>query len=181
MTDIPLPEPGDTSWSDWGGEQEDLSDVVRAATKNAVPNTLVRRDEFAAAEFVIVGVNEQPSAPSHATRRDYVDTKAARRLTQKAIPAAYTLVASDAVDTVLHSTAGTAITITLPDDTVAIATEVAIPWRQYDAGQITFAAGAGVNPLQSRGGALKSAGQYAEGIVTKVAANTWLVSGDVVA
>lgn len=29
MTDIPLPAPGDTSWSDWAGEQEDLTDEVR--------------------------------------------------------------------------------------------------------------------------------------------------------
>lgn len=29
MTDIPLPAPGDTSWSDWGDEQEDLTDEVR--------------------------------------------------------------------------------------------------------------------------------------------------------
>lgn len=30
MTDIPLPAPGDTSWSDWGQEQEDASDVVQS-------------------------------------------------------------------------------------------------------------------------------------------------------
>lgn len=201
MTDIPLPEPGDTSWSDWGGEQEDLSDAAReivsgrltdaavkaaaveavkaAATKSATADSLVKRDAFAAVDFAIVGITDPPTNASHGTRKDYVDTKAARRLTQKAVTAAYTLAAADAVDTVLHVTAGTAITITLPDDTVAIDTEVAIPWRQYDAGQITFAAGTGA-ALLSRGGAVKSAGQYAEGVVTKVAASTWLLSGDVV-
>lgn len=29
MTDIPLPDPGDTTWTDWATEQEDLSDAVR--------------------------------------------------------------------------------------------------------------------------------------------------------
>ncbi|WP_100499699.1 hypothetical protein [Geodermatophilus chilensis] len=106
---------------------------------------------------------------------------AQRRLTQKAVTGSYTLVAGDATDTVLHTTASSALTITLPaDSAVSIATEIALPWRQYGGGQITFAAGSGATVL-SRGSAFKSAGQYAEGVVTKVATNTWLLSGDVVA
>ncbi len=109
-----------------------------------------------------------------------INAKAARALTKTSVAASYTLVAGDAVDKVLHTTASAALTITLPADTVVIAQEVAIPWRQYAAGQVTFVAGAGATVL-GRGGALKSAGQYAEGVLTKVAANTWLVTGDVVA
>lgn len=30
MTDIPLPSPGDTSWSDWGADEEAMSDRLRA-------------------------------------------------------------------------------------------------------------------------------------------------------
>jgi hypothetical protein len=159
--------------------------AVAAATNVDTAGTIVRRDTN---KTVSLGraylTASAPQFANEAVRKDYVDAavaaKAARRLTQKAIGAAYTLVAGDAVDTVLHVTATSAITITLPDDTVAIDTEVAIPWRQYAGGQITFAAGTGATVL-SRGSAFKSAGQYAEGVVTKVAASTWLISGDVVA
>jgi len=97
---------------------------------------------------------------------------------KRVISGNYTLVAADAVDMVLHVTASTAVTITLPSDaSVSIAQEVAIPWRQYGAGQVTFAAGSGAT-LISRGSVVNAAGQYAEGVATKVDVNTWLVSGD---
>src|SRR4051812_32785517 len=55
----------------------------------------------------------------------------------------YTVAAAD-IDSVLHVTSATAVTITLPSDASAvIGLETAIPWRQYGAGQITFAAGSG--------------------------------------
>jgi hypothetical protein len=99
--------------------------------------------------------------------------------TQRAVTANYTLVAGDASGIVLHSTSASAVTITLPQDSAAtIGVESAIPWRQYGAGQITFAAGTGAT-LVSRGSVFHSAGQYAEGTVTKVAASTWLLSGDI--
>ena len=99
--------------------------------------------------------------------------------TQRAVTANYTLVAGDASGIVLHSTAATPVTITLPQDSAAtIAQEIAIPWRQYGAGTVTFAAGTGAT-LVSRGSAATSAGPYAEGMATKVAANTWLLSGDI--
>lgn len=144
----------------------------------ATANLLVKRDAAARAQFA------DPSAAADAATKNYVDTGAAAKLnrasTNNSISTSYTLVATDAsTDVVLHSTAAAAITVTLPSDaSVTIAQNVPIPWRQYGAGQITFAAGAGAT-LVSRGAATKSAGQYAEGIVTKVAANTWLLSGDV--
>lgn len=97
---------------------------------------------------------------------------------KRTITGNYTLVLADATDMVLHSTAGTALTITLPSDTVAVPLETVIPWRQFGAGQITFAAGSSASVV-SRGGVFKSAGQYAEGVITKVAASTWLLSGDI--
>jgi hypothetical protein len=97
--------------------------------------------------------------------------------TKRTITGNYTLVAADA-DMILHVTAAAAVTITLPSDVSAsIPQEAAIPWRQYGAGQITFAAGAGATVL-SRLVAFRSARPYAAGTVTKVAANTWLVDGD---
>jgi len=108
-----------------------------------------------------------------------VDTKADRAFAKRTVTGSTTLVAGDANDIVLHVTASGALTITLPQDSAAtIAQEISIPWRQYGAGQITFAAGTGAT-LVSRGGATKSFAQYAEGTVTKSAANTWILSGDI--
>jgi hypothetical protein len=97
--------------------------------------------------------------------------------TKRTITGNYTLVAAD-IDFVLHVTSPTAVTITLPSDaTAAIGQETEIKWRAYDVGQITFAAGSGATIL-SRLGAFRSARPYASGTITKVAANTWLVDGD---
>lgn len=116
------------------------------------------------------------------THQDVQDEVSGLRTpSQRAVTGNYTLVTADGSGFVLHSTSATAVTITLPQDSAAtIAVEAAIPWRQYGTGQITFAAGTGAT-LIARGSAFKSAGQYAEGVATKVAANTWLISGDVVA
>jgi hypothetical protein len=105
----------------------------------------------------------------------------ARTYTKRTITGDHTLLAADAVDMVIHSTAAAAHTITLPQDSAAaIAQEVPIPWRIAGTGQATFAAGAGAT-IQSRGNVFKSAGQHAEGTFTKTAANTWLITGDIVA
>jgi hypothetical protein len=112
------------------------------------------------------------------THQDVQDKLAALATpTKLPVTGNYTLTAADA-DMVLHVTSATAVTITLPSDAAAvIGQEATIPWRQYGAGQVTFAAGSGATAV-SRLSAFRSAGQYAEGVVTKVAANTWLVSGD---
>jgi hypothetical protein len=114
----------------------------------------------------------------HGTVEDAVTELRSGILGKRTVSASYTLVLADGTGTVLHSTAASAVTITLPSDaSVAITVESVIPWRQYGAGTITFAAGSGAT-LVSRGSLTHSAGQYAEGVVSKVAANTWLLSGD---
>lgn len=121
------------------------------------------------------------SKPVSTATQTALDAKAARTLTKNSVSTSYTLVAGDVTDVIIHSTAAGAINITVPQDSAAtIAQEIAIPWRQYGAGQLTFVAGTGAT-LISRGSVFKSAGQYAEGVLTKVAANTWLLSGDIVA
>lgn len=37
--DIPLPDPGDTSWNDWAEEQEAASDIVRSSSIVIVGST----------------------------------------------------------------------------------------------------------------------------------------------
>jgi hypothetical protein len=122
-----------------------------------------------------------PTQTYHPIRKDYADTKIARIYTKNSVSANYTLVAADAIDVVLHTTAASGITITLPQDSAAtIAQDISIPWRQFGAGQITFAAGTGAT-LISLGSVFKSAGQNARGRLVKVAANTWLLSGNITA
>ena len=140
----------------------------------AVPTNRVANQVIASADINAIAT----LANTNETR---VATKATRALTKRAITTSYTLVAADAVDMIMHSTSATAIEITLPQDSVAtISHEVAIPWRQYGAGQLTFVAGPGAT-LVSRGAIFKSAAVNAEGYVTKVANNTWVLSGDIVA
>lgn len=89
---------------------------------------------------------------------------------KRTISSNYTLVLGDATDYTLHSTASTPVTVTLPlDAAVAFPVETAIPWRQYGAGLVTFTDGTTT---------VATAGQNSTGWATKVAANTWLLSGD---
>lgn len=148
-----------------------LNGVATGATANATDSALRDRSTH-------TGTQTASTISDFAST--VTETAVARVFTKQTLTGNYIVVAADATDKVLHSTAASAITITLPSDSMAaIFQEINIPWRQYGAGQITFVAGSGAT-IVSRGNALKSAGQYAEGLVTKVAANTWLIGGDVV-
>lgn len=90
----------------------------------------------------------------------------------------YTLVLADAAKTVRISNAS-AIVLTVPlNANVAFAVGTQIQVVQAGAGQITLTPASGVT-LQSRGAAFKTAGQYAYALLTKVATDTWELSGDI--
>jgi hypothetical protein len=79
----------------------------------------------------------------------------------------------------LSFTNGSAITFTIPPQaSVAWADGVTIAWEQSGAGVITITAGAGVT-INSRGGLVASAGQFAVGQLKRTALNTWTLIGDV--
>ncbi len=79
----------------------------------------------------------------------------------------------------LSFTNGSAITFTIPPQAdVAWADGVTIAWEQAGAGVITITAGAGVT-INSRGGLVASAGQFAVGQLKRTALNTWTLIGDV--
>jgi hypothetical protein len=144
--------------------------VTVSATPGSAPDATASTKGSVQLAGDLAGTAAAPTVPGKVTR---IQTKKVHSGTS------YTLVAGDATDTVLHFTTATAVTVTLPQDSAAtISQEVPIAWRQYGAGQLTFVAGTGAT-LLSRGGATKSAGQYAEGVITKVTANTWLLSGDI--
>lgn len=117
---------------------------------------------------------------THADAEADIVRRELRIRAKKTITANYTLVLADGTDNLLHVTASTPVTITLPSNTsVAFTNETVIPWRQFGDGQITFAPEAGMT-LVSVGDAFKSAGKGAEGVVTRVNVTTWLVSGALV-
>lgn len=91
---------------------------------------------------------------------------------------AYTFALADA-STVVEGSSATAQTFTVPpNSSVAFPVGSEIEVVAMGAGQITAAPGAGVT-LRSRGGALKTNGQYAVMSLRKRATDEWVVTGDV--
>lgn len=91
---------------------------------------------------------------------------------------AYTLALADVGVEQVYSSA-TAGTFTVPTNAAAgVAVGASVPLRQTGAGQLTVVGAAGVT-VNSRGAALKLAGQYAVAELRKVATDTWALYGDV--
>lgn len=89
----------------------------------------------------------------------------------------YTYVLGDANKTTGHNNASP-ITVTLPPNgSVALPVDTELHGIAEGAGQVTITGGVGVT-VNGRGGALKSAGQWAMWTAKKIATNTWVVSGD---
>jgi hypothetical protein len=84
----------------------------------------------------------------------------------------YTTVATDAGNTI--NSTSTAITVTVSNTLTA---GQRIDFVQTGAGQITFAAGAGVT-LNSKGSKLKTAGQYSAATILCLASGSYLLVGD---
>ena len=98
-------------------------------------------------------------------------------VTVNAQTANYTLALTDAGKLVTMSV-GSACTLTVPpNSSVAFAAGVAIAVAQVGAGQCTITAGSGVT-INSFGGALKIAGQYAGAQLYKTGTNSWLAIGN---
>jgi len=91
----------------------------------------------------------------------------------------YTLVLTDADNKIIEQTSSSANTITIPPTaSVAWVAQSTIEWSQQGAGQITFVPGSGVT-IHGRGGATKSAGQYAAGGLRFRGSNVWDLFGDI--
>lgn len=90
----------------------------------------------------------------------------------------YTAVLADADDVLITLDNAAAIAFTIPpNSSVAFPIGTTIQWLQLGAGIVTATPGAGVT-LQSRGAVLTTAGQYAFASATKIAADTWVATGD---
>ena len=114
-------------------------------------------------------ITPPPSAPSGASGSGSTLT-----ITQQA--ADYTLALGDA-GTEVEGTKATAQTITVPpNSSVAFAVGTVINIRQYGAGQVTVAAGAGVTLRAPYG--TKTAAQYSTLSLIQRATDEWVISGD---
>jgi hypothetical protein len=90
----------------------------------------------------------------------------------------YTLALVDEAAVVTLNNGG-GIALTIPTNaTIAFPVGTTITLCQLGAGQVTVAAAGGAT-VNSRGAALKLNGQYASAVLFQVAANTWILSGDV--
>lgn len=79
----------------------------------------------------------------------------------------------------IQFTNGAAVAFTIPpNSTAAFVIGATITIEQNGAGTVTMTAGAGVT-LNSRGGLVATAGQYAVAQIKKVATDTWTIIGDV--
>lgn len=89
----------------------------------------------------------------------------------------YTLVLTDQFKAIEVTSASSNNLTVPPNSSVAFPIGTVIEVAQLSTGTTTLVAGAGVT-LNSRGGLLNLAGQYATATLRKRATNTWLVAGD---
>jgi hypothetical protein len=92
----------------------------------------------------------------------------------------YTLVLTDAQQLVTLSNAGSITATIPPNSSVAFTIGDQVNLMQLGAGQVTVAAGAGVT-VSSQGTKLKLNGQYATATAVKVATDSWVLVGNLVA
>ncbi len=170
MTDVPLPPQGSPDWYGWAGEQEDLSDKARLIVP--ATDTVAGLVELATNAEAVAGTDAVRAVTPAALR---AATSVIAQTTQTGT--AYTFVAADAGTLVEGNNAG-AITWTVPANVFPTGAQVV--GRQYGAGQITVAAATGV-VLRSRGGALRTVGQFSEFTLTHRGGNEFVLSGDLMA
>ena len=124
--------------------------------------------------------NGRPAYFPYGGRDEYGNTIGGALGTNLQSGTSYTFARVDNRQIVMFSSAS-AVTATVPSDTsqpkLLAGAEITI--IQNGAGKVTFAAGTGVtiNYLSSK--TLASLGQYSRIKLTKTAANTWVLSGDI--
>lgn len=94
--------------------------------------------------------------------------------------ASYTLALTDRSGLVRMNVASANVLTVPPNSSVAFPIGTQIVLAQSGAGQTTIAAGSGVT-VNSSGSKMKLAGQYSGATLIKVATDTWLLMGDLVA
>jgi hypothetical protein len=91
--------------------------------------------------------------------------------------ASYQLKATDASQYLRLTNAGAMQLVVPPNSAVPIAIGDEFPFEQSGAGIVTVTAGAGVT-INSRGGVMTTAGQFAVGMLKKTGPDTFTLTGD---
>jgi hypothetical protein len=161
-----------SQWVSLGAAVESAVELGRDASGQVyLVRTPTQVTDTAADESVLV------NKTALALAIESLSDKSDRTPTVRTVSAAYTLAATEAsLDTVLNVTAATPVTVTIPLN-FAIPAEVELKWRQYGAGAVTFVPATGVT-LLALNNATTSAGRYSNGILTRVATNTFVLHGD---
>jgi hypothetical protein len=145
--------------------------VDALGTDAATANTVVRRDVGANFSANVIGLNTQ-AQPSHATRKDYVDSRD-QWTPQLKTGAAYTFALADETNHILGNDT-VAQTYTIPTNaTVAFPLGAKIQVTRWNTGTLTLAAAAGVtlNAVNAN----RSLNQYESCVLIKVATDSWLI------
>jgi hypothetical protein len=155
---------------------------ITTGTDAATANTFVKRDASANATFnTVFSSGTQNIGISALTRKDYVDGQDAifrRRVPAPFAPTAYTLALSDEGKLVYYVADNQANSITIPTNaTVPFPTGAWVDILQGTAGQTTIIAASGVT-LLTPGGSLLTRGTYSSARASKIATDTWVISGD---
>lgn len=179
MTMPALPATGAT-WNGTGSWGEAVHNAATAVTTGRLSTGTTAAATEGAAGIVELATAAETTTGTDNTRAVHpAGLKSALLVTTTTqAGTAYTLALADG-GTDIEFTAATAVTVTVPTNaTVAFPVGTVITlWQETSGGQITVA-GAGVT-FQSRGGALKTNGQYAPLTLKKRATNTWRVTGDI--
>ena len=126
------------------------------------------------------GPNGRPAYFPYGGRDEYGNTVGGPFGTNFQSGTSYTFARVDNKQIVVFTNAA-AVTATVPSDTaqpkLLVGAEIEI--IQNGAGQVTFAPGTGVTINYLAGKSLKSLGQYSRIKLTKTAANTWILSGNI--
>lgn len=190
---------------EWDGQRMYLTNISTQRFAVAYTSDIPALSTVAAAALATaaaIGISSQAARADHvhplplgsSTPAALVDTATAGTSTEAAradhahavpIPAitstaltSYTPALTDANDCV-RFTASTAVAVTAPaDSAVAFAVGTQLLLLQSGTGQLTVSAGAGAT-LQSSGGKTKSAAQHSILTLLKIAANTWVLGGDI--
>lgn len=99
-------------------------------------------------------------------------------VTWRDVPGDYEIVAGDAENGLSASGNSGAQSISVPSADATIAVGKSVVVMQYGAGTVDFVAPSGISLLYRNGLLPQLAGQYAVATLMKVAANTWVLCGD---
>lgn len=150
---------------------DNVNEIIHAGDINALADEVIAIEQ-------ILGIHpEQGSLPSGLFATVVARLNAIDAPTIKTVALPYTCIITD-MGVVINCNNSGAAAVTIPrNSSVGFPIGTTLTFRVGGAGAVTFTPDTGVT-LQSRGGALTSAGQFAMVTALKTATDTWTIAGD---